>query len=330
MFMKRLVRAIGLLSGGLDSMLATRIILDQGIEVLGLAFVTPFFGPEKSQDAARALGIPLRVVDMTSEHWALLKNPKHGHGKGMNPCIDCHALMLRRAGHLLEETGADFLFTGEVLGQRPFSQNRQSLAVVERESGFAGRILRPLSARLLDETVIEQAGLVDRSRLLDISGRSRKRQMALAVEWEIRDYPTPAGGCLLTDPVFSRRLKDLLKNNPAAEIREVELLKVGRHFRRRPGLKYIVGRNKKENEFMEKWRLPEDGWGRVAGHPGPLLLALGRMEGEDDRLEIAGLCSAYSDAPDLEPISVQGGQGERKWVLQVTKGGKERFRGWMI
>lgn len=177
---------------------------------------------------------------------------------------------------------------------------------------------------------MEQAGLVDRGRLLDISGRSRKRQMALVEGFGIRDYPSPAGGCLLTDPVFSRRLKDLLKDNPAAEIREVELLKVGRHFRRRPGLKFIVGRNKPENEFMEKWTRPEDGWVRVLGHPGPLLLGLGRMEVEEDLLEMARLCVAYSDAPDLEPISVQAGQGDRRWVLQVTKPAKESFREWMV
>jgi tRNA-uridine 2-sulfurtransferase len=328
--MKKAVRAIGLLSGGLDSILATRIILEQSIEVLGVTFATPFFGPEKSQPAAQRLGVPLKILDITQAHWAMLKNPKHGHGKGMNPCIDCHALMLRRAGDLLEEMGADFLFTGEVLGQRPFSQTRSSLQVVERESGYAGRILRPLSARLLNETGMEQDGLVDRSRLLDISGRSRKRQMALAEGFGIRDYPSPAGGCLLTDPVSSRRLKELLKNNPDSGIREVELLKVGRHFRLRPGLKFIVGRNKLENEFMEKWTRPEDGWIRVAGHPGPLLLALGRIEGEEDLLEMARLCTAYSDAPDLEPVSVQAGQGDQRWALQVTKPDKARFREWMI
>jgi tRNA U34 2-thiouridine synthase MnmA/TrmU len=328
--MKKSVKAIGLLSGGLDSMLATRIVLDQGIEVLGVAFVTPFFGPEKSQRAALELGVPLRVLDITSDHWSMLKNPRHGHGKGMNPCIDCHALMLRRAGDLLEETGADFLFTGEVLGQRPFSQTLRALEIVERESGYRGRILRPLSARLLKETSLEQAGLVDRDRLLDIEGRSRKRQMALAEESGIRNYPSPAGGCLLTDPIFSRRLKDLLENHPSASIREVELLKVGRHFRPRSELKFIVGRNKKENEFLEKWILPEDGWARVQGHPGPLLLALGRIGGENDEGEMAALCSAYSDAPEGEPISAEVGQGERIHVIQVNKADKERFKKWRI
>lgn len=200
--MKRTIRAVGLLSGGLDSMLAARLLLDQGIEVLGMTFVTPFFGPEKAQRAAEQLGIPLEVMDITVEHFRILKAPRYGYGKGMNPCIDCHALMIRKAGKCVENGRADFVFTGEVLGQRPFSQTKPSLRAVEKESGFAGRVVRPLSALLLPETFPEKEGWLDRSRLLDLRGRSRKRQMALAELYGLRDYPTPAGGCLLTTPFF--------------------------------------------------------------------------------------------------------------------------------
>ena len=226
-----MTRAIGLLSGGLDSRLAARLMTEQNIEVLGVAFVTPFFGSEKARQAAEQLKIPLQILDITQPHWAMLRQPRYGYGKGLNPCIDCHALMLREAGKLMETIGADFLFTGEVLGQRPFSQTRPSLRAVEKASGCLDVILRPLSARLLPETRPEREGLVDRSRLLDISGRSRKRQMALAENYGLNDYPAPAGGCLLTDPIFSRRLKELLAHSPEPELREIELLKTGRHFR---------------------------------------------------------------------------------------------------
>ena len=270
-----MIKAVGLLSGGLDSMLAARIILDQGIQVVGVSFVTPFFGPEKAQRAAEQLKIPLEILDITQDHWRMLKSPRYGYGKGMNPCIDCHALMVRKAGEFVKEIQADFLFTGEVLGQRPFSQTKPSLRAVEKESGHPDDILRPLSALLLKETIPEQRGLVDRSLLLDISGRSRKRQMALAEGYGLKDYPAPAGGCLLTDPIFSVRLKELFSLSSDPPLREVELLKTGRHFRLDSKIKVIIGRNKKENEFIEKWVEPEDGWARVKEYPGPLALAIG-------------------------------------------------------
>jgi tRNA U34 2-thiouridine synthase MnmA/TrmU len=328
--MKHKPKAIGLLSGGLDSMLATRIILDQGIEVLGLTFTTPFFGAEKAERAARQLQVPLTIRDITDPHWVMLKNPRYGYGKRMNPCIDCHALMLRKAGEEMEAIQADFLFTGEVLGQRPFSQTKNSLRAVEKTSGFADRILRPLSARLLAETVPERQGLVDRSRLLDIQGRSRKRQMALAEDFGIKDYPTPAGGCLLTDPVFSRRLKELLQHAPDPLRREIEFLKVGRHFRWRPEAKTIIGRNKKENDFIEERLLPNDGWARVLHVPGPLVIMPGWSGDEEDQTRMAGLVLAYSDAPEGQTVPVQLGCAESRWLLKLPKLSKEFFREWMI
>lgn len=324
-----MAKAIGLLSGGLDSMLAARLMTDQQIEVLVFAFVTPFFGPEKARRAADQLHLPLRVLDITTPHWNMLRNPKHGYGKGLNPCIDCHALMLREAGDLLESEGADFLFTGEVLGQRPFSQTKPSLRAVEKSSSYVDRILRPLSALLLPETRPEREGLVDRSRLLDISGRSRKRQMALAEQYGLKDYPNPAGGCLLTDPIFTRRLKELFRHNPDPPLREVELLKVGRHFRLEQGCKVVIGRNKKENEALESLAGAEDGLARTAGFPGPLAVILGRPSSEVwDR--VAQLTAAYSDGPPGQALTVQLSHGPRSWTVRVPKLPKDTFKEWLL
>lgn len=328
--MKRIIKAVGLLSGGLDSMLAARIILDQGIQVLGVSFATPFFGPEKAIRAADHLKIPLEVLDITRDHWRMLQAPRYGYGSGMNPCIDCHALMVRRAGEYLKENRADFLFTGEVLGQRPFSQTKPSLRAVEKESGYPDLILRPMSALLLKETKQEQEGLVDRSLLLDIRGRSRKRQIALAEKYGLHDYPAPAGGCLLTDPIFSIRLKELFSQSPDPSLREVELLKTGRHFRLNSKIKVIIGRNKKENEFIETWVAPEDGWARVLGYPGPLALAPGGIGNPEDWEKLAHLCLTYSDAPGDQMVPVQLGKGDQVWQINITKAGKEIFREWMI
>lgn len=328
--MKHSITAIGLLSGGLDSMLAARIILEQGIQVQGVSFETPFFGAEKARRAAEQLNIPLKILDITPDHWGMLKAPRYGYGNGMNPCIDCHALMVRKAGEYLNEIQADFLFTGEVLGQRPFSQTKPSLRAVEKESGHRDLILRPLSALLLKETKPEQEGLVDRSRLLDISGRSRKRQMALAERYGLYDYPAPAGGCLLTDPIFSIRLKELFFHASDPPLREVELLKAGRHFRLDSKIKVIIGRNEKENEFIEKWIDPGDGWARVIGHPGPMALAIGGIEKKEDWEKLTHLCLTYSDAPGDRIVPVQMGQGDREWEVNVAKVGKEIFREWMI
>ena len=322
-------RAIGLLSGGLDSMLAARLIKDQKIDVLGVSFVTPFFGPEKARQAAEQLQLSLQVLDITRSHWAMLRRPRYGYGKGLNPCIDCHALMLREAGKLRESLGADFLFTGEVLGQRPFSQTKPSLRAVEKASGCLDLILRPLSARLLPETRPEREGLVDRRRLLDISGRSRKRQMALAETYGLTDYPSPAGGCLLTDPIFSRRLKELLAHSPEPELREIELLKTGRHFRLHPNLKIIVGRHKKENEAIEALAEAQDLTARCLGFPSPVVLAVGPSTAEDWE-RAAQLAAAYSDAPEGEMGSVQLIQNGRTWTQKVPKLPKETFKPWLL
>ena len=310
-------------------MLAAKLIKAQGIEVLGLFFETPFFSSPKAIKSAESIGLPIKVVDITDRHLEMLKNPKHGYGGQMNPCIDCHTLMIRIAGEMLEQEGASFIITGEVLGQRPMSQNLKALSMVASESGFQRLLLRPLSAKRLPMTLPEEKGWVDREKLLGLSGRSRKPQMALAKRLNIKDYPSPAGGCLLTDEVFSRRLKDLLKATPHLALREIELLKWGRHFRIGPRTKLIVGRNEKENHTIHALSKDTDLLLRTVSVPGPTAIVLGDLTPEIEELA-ASVTVSYSDAgnSELTEVSLMGSgkNGER-----MAKGrDKKGFRGYMV
>ena len=310
----RRVRAVGLLSGGLDSSLAVRVLQEQAVEVLGLTFRSCFFETAHAEEAARHLSIPLRIIDFSAEHLEMVRKPPHGYGKGMNPCIDCHALMFHHAGRLMEAEGYDFIFTGEVLGERPMSQNRQSLAVVAEESGYADFLLRPLSAKLLPPTKPEREGLIDRSRLLAIRGRSRKPQMELAARYRLTEYPTPAGGCRLTDPNFSKRLADLFQHSPQAGARDVELLKLGRHFRLSPAVKVVMGRNRTENEQLLALRRPGELHLVVIGPPAPDVIIPGTDKVSEEHILLAArLAVTYSDAPQEEPATVR-----------LTDGGQQR------
>jgi tRNA U34 2-thiouridine synthase MnmA/TrmU len=299
-------------------MLACRVLLNQGIAVTGITFRTPFFGSERGGTAARNLGIAHLVLDITEDHLAMVKAPKYGYGRNMNPCIDCHAMMFNRAGRLMEELGARFLFSGEVLGQRPMSQNLKALRSVEKLSGYQGLILRPLSARLLPETVPEINGLVDRDLLLDIRGRSRLRQMELAEEWGLSEYPTPGGGCLLTDPGFSDRLRELVRVHPGSDSLDVERLKIGRHFRLPGGSKAVVGRNHEENEKLKN--LVREGDIVLRNHelPGPLTLLEAGATPRDTELA-AALTVRYGKASSGDkPVSVKvEGPGGEERVLEV-------------
>lgn len=297
-------KALSLFSGGLDSILAAQLILKQDIEVLAVTFETPFFNARKAREAAGRMGIPLKTIDFTDEHLAMLKAPRYGYGRNMNPCIDCHALMLKKAGETMEALGGDFLFTGEVLGQRPMSQTKQSLHMVSKLSGYEGHILRPLSARLLPETIPEKEGKVDREQLLDIEGRSRKRQIQMAGEFGITDYASPAGGCLLTDPMFSRRLRDLFDHYPGHAIRDIELLKSGRHLRLDEETKIIVGRHKKDNDAIEALAGPGDTVVTMRDFPGPVTL-IPRGCSEENLHRAAAICTMYSDAPADEVVTVR-------------------------
>lgn len=295
------MKAICLFSGGLDSQLAAYLIKRQGIEVVGVCFQTSFFGnnPAIRESAAR-LDIPLHTLEIGPEYISeVLLQPRYGYGKNLNPCIDCHGYMLRRAGDHMQNIEASFLVTGEVLGQRPMSQNKSSLQLVEKLSGYPGLIVRPLSAQLLPPTIPEQKGWINREHLLDISGRGRNRQMALAAEFEITDYPTPAGGCLLTEPGFARRLKRLLECHSHPTSADIELLKIGRHFYLDAGIVLVVGRNKAENEVLTRLAGGEDIIIKVADRPGPTGLLRMLQPGTANMEYAAAIVARYSDAKAL-------------------------------
>lgn len=323
-----MVKAIALFSGGLDSILAAELVHRQNIDVLCLTFVTPFFGARKAQAAAKQINLPLAVEDITVEHLNMLKSPRYGYGKNMNPCIDCHTLMLKFAGIKMEETGSDFIITGEVLGQRPMSQNKQSLHVVAKNSGYQDYILRPLSAQLLEPIQAEKENLIDRSQLLSIQGRGRKDQMRLAADFGIKDYAPPAGGCLLTDPVFSRRLRDLFSHNGDRNIRDIELLKYGRHFRISDNVKVIVGRNNADNEGLKKLITEDDLILNMTNFPGPFVLV--PYGSESDKQIASSLCIRYSDAPDDQKANVLCRHNNKSETILSTAADKEDCANWII
>ena len=292
----RPVKALGLCSGGLDSMLAALILKDQGIDVTWITFETPFFDAKAAKKASKQTGIPLIVKDITDAYMEMMKAPKAGFGKNMNPCMDCHTLMFAKAGAMMAQTGADFLFSGEVVGQRPKSQTKNSLRYVEKNCGFEGLILRPLSAAILPETIAEQTGLVDRRLLLSISGRSRKPQVALAEKYGITAYPSPAGGCLLTDKGYAQRLRDLLYIQKTEDKTQLHLLKYGRHFRLDSRSKIVVGRNKAENKRIMNLYNPKTHIRLRCAHlPGPDALIFGQTD--ETALHLAAtITSGYTKA----------------------------------
>lgn len=244
-------KALVVFSGGLDSILVVELLQREGFEVTALTFVTPFFDAEKAKETVLRLNIKHIVSDITAEHLKLVKNPPHGYGKNLNPCLDCHGLMFRLAGEIALQENYQVVATGEVVGQRPFSQNKQALRRVEKIAGMENRILRPLSAQILIETDYEKMGMISRMKMLDFSGKSRKPQLKLAQKWGIENFPTPAGGCLLTDPGFSNRLQDLWNHYPEASIEEINLLKAGRHFWHGEN-KILIGRDKDDNLKISK------------------------------------------------------------------------------
>ncbi len=319
-------KALVLFSGGLDSMLAVKILQNQGIEIDGICFKSNFFGCEKARQAVENLGVKLFEIDISEEILELVKNPPNGYGKHLNPCIDCHALMIKKASELMKKAEYDFIATGEVLGQRPFSQNKDALKRVEKLAGV--EILRPLSAKLLPETEMEKQGLVIRGKLLDIQGRTRERQMELAGRYNLKNYAAPAGGCLLTDPEFSQRLMIMLDNWPECDANDVELLKHGRVFwvntrtkqndTNKTKILIVIGRNMEDNENLEKLARKGDVMIELEEIMGPLALIrisnfqfpknleietpdklkmselkLGEEKSEEEILRIAGLLTGY-------------------------------------
>ncbi len=292
-------KAVALISGGLDSVLAAKVVMEQGFKVIGLFFTSAFsksFGREEETPAAKvstAIGIDLRVMDMGQDYIDLVRNPVHGYGKHINPCIDCKIFMLRRARAVMQEVNAPVVVTGEVLGQRPMSQRRDTLNVIERDADMKGLILRPLSAALLPPTRAEQDGLIQREKLLGISGRSRAVQLQLAARYGITGYSTPAGGCLLTDKNFSEKLRDLFDDKQAVTPSDIRLLTVGRHYRLDSGIKIVLGRDNGENNVLLS--LAHEGYHLFtpSGFPGPVALLSGSPT-QDIKQTIGRLIITYS------------------------------------
>ena len=321
-------KIVALLSGGLDSQLAVKMMQKQGFEVEAVAIKTPFCDFDcgrgcgfEIRERADDLNVKLKTVYLGDEYIEMLKHPKHGFGAGMNPCIDCRAMMFKAAKKHMEDIGAEFVISGEVVGQRPMSQHRPALRTIEKESELEDKIVRPLSAALLPKTAPEIAGLIKREDLGMIKGRSRKPQLQMAKEFGIQDPPNAGGGCLLTDPAFGKRAIDLFDHTKDPTINDIDLLKVGRHFRLDDDIKLIVGRNHNENEVIKSLALPEDIILEAVDHLGPSSMIRGT--GVKAHVDFAASVTLrYSDAPKETICGVDVISGDSK--IQVdAKGATE-------
>ena len=325
-----MAKAIALYSGGLDSTLAILVVMRQGIEVTAVTFLT-HFGCDISDrsscskdpfSAAEKFGFKVKLHHLADKFIEIVKNPSFGHGRNMNPCIDCRILMLKEAAELMNLTGADCIITGEVLGQRPMSQRKSLFPMIDKRAGLKGYVLRPLSAKLLDTTIPEQKGIVTRDMLYGFNGRSRKPQMALANEFGLTDYPNPAGGCLLTEPNYSYRVKELLEYKKDPDFRDINLLRVGRHFRFSPECKIIVGRNREENEMLMSLAGTEDYILKVENFGSPITLVTGSYA--DKALPVAAsLCKRYSDARNFPDADVWVSLRDERYYLKAVPADNE-------
>jgi tRNA U34 2-thiouridine synthase MnmA/TrmU len=303
-------KVVALLSGGLDSQLAVRMMQEQGFEVSAVAIKTPFCDFDcgrgcgfEIREKADDLNVNLKTVYLGDEYIEMLKHPKHGIGAGFNPCIDCRAMMFNAAKKHMDEIGAEFIISGEVLGQRPMSQHGPALRTIEKESGLVGKIVRPLSAGLLPETDPEKNGLIKRENLGMIKGRTRRMQLDMAKKYGIENPPNAGGGCLLTDPTFGLRAKDLFAHTETPTINDIDLLKIGRHFRLDEQTKFVVGRNKDENEMIKAIALPGDVLIQARDHMGPISILRGKNTDAYEEL-VSSVTLRYSDAPKGEQASV--------------------------
>jgi tRNA-specific 2-thiouridylase len=307
-------KALVLFSGGLDSILTIKLLQEPGARVEAINFVTPLSAGQDYVDSiARKFRMKVHKVKVDSAYLSMIRKPKHGYGANMNPCLDCKIYMLRRAATFAKKRGFDFLATGEVAGERPFSQQRGMLFLIEKEAGLEGKVVRPLSGKLLPPTQAEKKGLIKRENLLAISGRNRKPQLELAKKFGIKDFPTPGGGCLLTDPGFARKLRDSLKHSRSLSWDDIELLKLGRHFRLGKG-KIIVGRRHKENISLKKLaRKQKLAWMEVRGHMGPVTV----VQGKSKILvrKAASLTVRYSDAPKDSAVKVEVHKGAKTAIV---------------
>ncbi len=343
-----MTKAVAMISGGLDSSLAVRLILQQGIEVVAVNFSTGFCltdhqrrvarkgqDPKKLRNQALRLGaetdVPVKIIDIAQEYLDVLKYPRYGYGKNVNPCVDCRIMMMSRAREFMEEINASFVFTGEVLGQRPKSQHRRTLALIERESGLEGRLLRPLSAKLLPPTIVEEQGLVDRERLMDFHGRSRKPQERLAEELGVQEYPQPAGGCCyLTDPNYAVRVFDLFDHGKKADASHEDLLlcKLGRHFRVSDKAKVIVGRFEEENAYLRNFGLTRPQL-EALDFVGPLTLIDGDTD-EEVLTRAARITARYCDGHDEDKVRIRLREGENERTLEVRPLKPDEAEAWLL
>jgi tRNA-uridine 2-sulfurtransferase len=317
-------KALVLLSGGLDSILAAKLMLEQGIEVTAVNFSAKLCmcgckktGESPAEASAKVLGIPLKTIDITNDFIEIVKNPQYGHGANVNPCIDCKIYMIKHAREMMGSLGASFLVTGEVLGERPMSQRMDALNLIEKRAGVKGILLRPLTAKNLAPTIPEQEGVVDRDKLLKIRGRSRKPQIALAKKMGITKYPNPAGGCLLTDPGFAKRVRDAMENSEF-DVENLAILSVGRHFRLAKGVRLVVGRDDAENTILESLARPGDITLRLKDHEGPVSILRGA--GKEGLIELAARITAHHTkfrSEDTLRIDYLNGDGSKKEAISI-------------
>lgn len=347
----RKVKALSLFSGGLDSILAARVVMAQGIEVVAVKFVTPFFNYEILDDVdgyvaevKEKYGITAIVEDISLAYMEMLRQPKYGFGKNFNPCVDCKIFMVSRAREMLAEQGADFIITGEVLGQRPMSQRRDTLNVISRDSDSRSLLLRPLSARLMTPTLPETEGWVDRDRLLNFSGRGRTRQIELAREFGITDYPAPAGGCILADPILSRRIENFYRDDFVVKsadmtVTDIRLLLVGRQFLLPGGGWLVLGRDQRDNSRLERLAEEGDAVLTLNDRPGPIALLRraasfypGGEDRDNDLRLAAGLVVRYGkkvkDGPAAGQVEWRMGSDRHQYLCEPLA--DEQFRGWML
>lgn len=307
------IKTLGLLSGGLDSAIAVKMMVKLGYDVTVLNFMSPFCNCTKKSDGCKSaahkiaseLGIKIKTLFMGDEYLQMLREPKFGVGKGMNPCVDCRIMMFRQAKEVMEEENAAFIFTGEVVGQRPMSQVRNRLYQIEKESGLKGMIVRPLCAALMDPTIPEKEGLINRDEMLAISGRSRKPQMELGREIGISEENLcSSGGCLLADTNFAPKVRDLLDHTEVADVKDARMLRVGRHFRISRNCKVVVGRDEKENEKLERMAKKGNMLIRVKDFAGPCVVVIGEAA-NGLSLRAGQIAARYSDAPNDVSVEVE-------------------------
>jgi len=330
---EKTVKAVGMISGGLDSSLAAKIVKDLGVEVYGVYFAMPWGCCDKIKaiEVAQQIGIKFIVLQLDERYLEIVRNPKFGYGTAMNPCRDCRIHMFSRAAQYMRHIEADFVFTGEVLGQRPMSQLRESMKLIEQHAGLSGKLLRPLCAQLLEPTQIEESGLIDRTQLLKISGRGRREQIKLAGTSNLT-YNTPAGGCLLTDKNFAKRMKDTLDHG-YRNFRETIALKWGRHFRLNKDFKAVLGRDEEENDVLVRHAYINDYIVQLKNKLGPTLI----LKGPLPSAEIISLCggliqkfSRYKDAAPEEIIYWPKHNKNESYVLVAHPVGDTQIDTWKI